>query len=544
MKRTLALALAATLGAACGAPVDVDDTADDVIVPEGKDDNFYSTSAREYFFSGQSTVTLEDDLASASAAAKLGRARELVKLKNIAVSWFLNQYIIAKEDDASNVSYGGFGAIVKFDSEVASDPVSVDGKTYRFDYKVQVGGTKTLLSKIPGTSVTGGGKRFDLEIGKVPNAELARLEINSEWYRSAPWSDWDPSKVAADRKETITLTAVPQPASSDSWLPYDRLFADGKVTIGVHFGWDYHSRYDIIGSRNLYNWLVSQGWRSPVASYEKLERTSGPLTKTVVSNGKRITLELSIFHPGDASQGVPGPDPDTAEGGKLLEADMRESFKSREVIVFEGHSGPLYGFALANWRKTDEGDLDDSKIPGLEMPRDTFQIVLANGCDTYALGQAFWKNPAKADKQNLNVITSTSFSNAGTDESARRLIRALSNQTGGKVEPVKVSELTAGLDADQGYYFTTMYGVHGADANPRYNPMSDASKLCQRCTTQASCGADGNRCTQIASRVKACTIGCIDDTGCPTGYACRAVASSTTRTLKTKQCVPTSLRCN
>jgi len=63
------------------------------------------------------------------------------------------------------------------------------------------------------------------------------------------------------------------------------------------------------------------------------------------------------------------------------------------------------------------------------MPK-SYQIVLANGCDTYDLGQAFWKNPDKADKQSLNVITTTNFSNAGTEASAERLLKALYNQTG------------------------------------------------------------------------------------------------------------------
>ncbi len=260
------------------------------------------------------------------------------------------------------------------------------------------------------------------------------------------------------------------------------------------------------------------------------------------SNGKDIAVKLWIFHPGDASQNVPGPDPDTGEGGKVLEADMRESFKSREVVMFEGHSGPLYGFALANWRKTEEGDLDDSKIPGMTMPR-SYQIVLANGCDTYALGQAFWLNPAKSDKQNLNVITSTSFSNAGTEASAMRLVRALTNQTASKVVPVKVSELASGLDGDQGYFFDTMFGIHGSDANPAYDPMSNPAMLCRSCSSDAACQADGNRCTRLGSGAKVCTIGCIDDTGCATGYSCRSVASSASRTIKTRQCVPTSGVC-
>jgi hypothetical protein len=292
----------------------------------------------------------------------------------------------------------------------------------------------------------------------------------------------------------------------------------------------------------LYNYLVAQGFASPVASYDKMDRTSGPLTKTIKSNGKPVNVKIWIFHPGDPANHVLGPDPDTDEGGKILEADMRDSLAHREVIVFEGHSGPLYGFALANWRKTDEGDMDDSKLPTAEMPR-SYQIVLANGCDTYDLGQAFWANPAKSDHTSLNVITTTNFSNAGTEASAERLLKALFNQTSGKLVPSKVSDLTHGLDTDQGYGFSSMYGVHGVDHDPKYDPMSDAAALCRTCTTDASCGADGNRCTKLSSGSKVCSIGCIDDTGCPTGYACRAVAGATSRTIKTHQCVPTTGRC-
>src|SRR5262249_13376331 len=159
-----------------------------------------------------------------------------------------------------------------------------------------------------------------------------------------------------------------------------------------------------------------------------------------------------------SANNIPGADPDTDAGGKLLEADMRDSLAHREVIMYLGHSGALYGFSMANWNKTLEGDMDDSKIPTAEMPK-TYQIVLANGCDTYDMGQAFWLNPAKADKQSLNVITTTNFSNAGTEASAEKLLKALFNQTSSKLVPSKVSELTSALDAAQGSSFNTMYGL-------------------------------------------------------------------------------------
>ena len=269
------------------------------------------------------------------------------------------------------------------------------------------------------------------------------------------------------------MTIKAQTTSSDAWLAYDRLLADGEISIAVHFGWDYWDRYDLKGSRNLYNYLVAQGFASPVASYDKMDRTSGPLTKTIKSNGKPVNVKIWIFHPGDPANHVLGPDPDTDAGGKILEADMRDSLAHREVIVFEGHSGPLYGFALANWRKTDEGDMDDSKLPTAEMPR-SYQIVLANGCDTYDLGQAFWANPAKSDHTSLNVITTTNFSNAGTEASAERLLE-------GAVQPdERQARAVEGVGSDprprHGSGLRLQLDVRRARRRPRSEVRSDVGR--------------------------------------------------------------------
>ncbi|MFO0676955.1 MAG: hypothetical protein U0169_10490 [Polyangiaceae bacterium] len=545
-RRLLALLAAgsfSTFAVACASATEpaTDTGSDDDVVTSALD--YYSTSSREYWLEGTSTVTLEDDLAGASDADKMKRAKELVALKNVQIGWFLNVLIVDKEHDEKNKDYGGFTSLVRFQSEENANVSVKDGLTYQFSYKVQAVGPKNLVAKLPGQG-SSTKKSLEFKMGKVTNADLARLEMNKEWYRDSKWSGFDPAKFAEDQLESMTLTITPQTGSGDAYLAIDRLFADGEVTVGVHFGHDYHARYDIAGSRDLYNWLVGTvGFTSPVKSYAEYLRDSGPLTKTITSNGKPVKVKISIFHPADPAQKIPGPDPDTDAGGKLLEADMRESLAKREIVIFEGHSGPLYGFALANWKKTDEGDFDDSKVPTATMPS-TYQIVLANGCQTYAMGEAFWKNPAKADRKSLNVITSTSFSNAGTERSAVRLIDALVNQRGGKVAATKVSDLTRGLDEDQGWGFDTMYGVHGIDANPKYDPTADRARLCQPCTNDASCGADGTRCTKVSSRQKACTFGCVDDSGCPTGYACSAVVSATSNRLKTMQCVPKSGICN
>src|SRR4051812_20801337 len=86
--RLASIALAAlplfTAGAACTASTQEEDSDSDVVQPI----DFYSSSAKEYFISGTSTVTIEPTLASATATAKLARAKQLIALKNVAVSWF------------------------------------------------------------------------------------------------------------------------------------------------------------------------------------------------------------------------------------------------------------------------------------------------------------------------------------------------------------------------------------------------------------------------------------------------------------------------
>src|SRR3954471_4477550 len=98
MKRLMFATFALSF-AACGAPIEDASNDDDVIIADGKEDDFFASSAKEYFVSGSSTVTIEDTLATATAAKKLQRAKELVSFKNVAIGWFLNVYLTDKEDE-------------------------------------------------------------------------------------------------------------------------------------------------------------------------------------------------------------------------------------------------------------------------------------------------------------------------------------------------------------------------------------------------------------------------------------------------------------
>lgn len=508
-----------------------------VIVAPGKEDNFLSPSAQEYMVEGTTTVTIESYLAAATPEEKLARVQQLIPLKQVVIGWFLNAYLVEKSGDEPNSQYGGFSALTKNGAYEELNIEPIDDRTYQFTFRQEFGGKLDLLTQLPTTVGDDGRRYFDLTIGKISNNEMAQLETNNEWYRRSPWSEFDPGKVDASRLETVRLAVWPEPRSSDAWFDYNRLMADGKVTIGVHYGWDYHSDYHLKHSRDVYSWLVGQGFKSPVPSWDQLKRDSGPLTKTIDVRGKPVVIEVSLYF------GKPGTeaDPDTDAGGRVLEADMRRSFAEREVIIYSGHSGPFYGFALANWRKTAEGDLDDSEIADMTMPADVYQVVVAEGCDTYGLGQAFRMNPAKAGAKNIDVITTTSFSNASTSAAVKDSLRAIfGTNSAGQHEPVTMLQYLRDMDSNS-MWFNTMYGVHGLDDNPHAHPYAQSEMLCKPCSTDADCGGTGNKCTRLNSKEKFCTYVCTAHDGCPEGFQCMAVATGSS--ISSSQCAPKNMTC-
>ena len=193
-----ATAVTASLLTGCTDDLAGDDPEDSVFVDDSKADDFFSTSAVEYLLQGSSTVVLDASWATRSAADRLKEATRLVGLKQIAVAWFVTQYLVNKEHDDPNASFGGFGGMAKAGAyEDLSIRERADKLTFDFTFRQIAAGGKNLMSQLP-VRIAGGKQVFDLEIGKPSNTELAQLETNAEWYRSAPWSGWNPAAVAAD----------------------------------------------------------------------------------------------------------------------------------------------------------------------------------------------------------------------------------------------------------------------------------------------------------------------------------------------------------
>ncbi len=508
---------------------------DAIVVPEGKADDFLSMTAREFVVTGTASVTLEDRFATATETERMARARELVSLRQIAIAWFLNQYLVDKEEEEDNASYGGFGAMAKAGDYEALQIRRVSTTLrYTFQFRQLLAGRTNLMSLLPVRTASDGSRVFTLTVGTPTNEQMAQLETNNEWYRQAPWDGWNPTTVAASQKEDLTLAIAPEVDSHDAWFDYVRLFEDGVLDMDVHFGWDYHDSYHVSHARALYSWLINRGFTSPVSGFDRLTPTSGPLVRSIQANGRSIRVEVRIFYGKDGTI----TDPDTDAGGRRLEADMRNSLATRDVIVYSGHSGPFYGFALGNWRSTDEGDLDDTEMRTVTMPSNRYQIVVAEGCDTYQIGAAFAQNPAHPELRGLDVLTTTSFSNASSPVTVQDFIsRLIERDSRGRHRPRTISSLLTELDGNSSG-FHTMYGVHGIDDNPRLHPYADAEMLGEQCAYNSDCGPLGNLCVRQSSTSRVCTAPCTDTTGCPDNWSCRQIASSSTSTIYGRACIP------
>jgi len=540
MNRATILLIASALVAGCtGQTGGSSGPADGVLVAEGKADDFLSSSAAEFVVAGRATVTLEEELRDADEGARMARVTELVGYERILISWFLTQYFIDKKHDDSNADYGGFGAMAKANTFAELDVRQEDELTYSFRVHQLIAGPRDLLQDLPTAYNDEGQREFTLIVGNPSNEDKAKLETNNEWYREAPWKSFNPETLDDSQKKELVFTIDFETESQDAWFDYGALFADGALTIDVHFGWDYHNEYHVRHARTVFSYLEGEGFTPPVDSFDQLTRESGAFTKTLVANGENVEVEVRLFY-GKAGADT---DPDTDAGGVVLENDMRESLRTRDVIVYSGHSGPFYGFALANWRQTEEGDLDDSELAAVEMPADRYQIVFAEGCDTYHIGEAFNGNPAKPNGDNLDIITTTAPSDASSPGAVQDIIKRLTEENAaGEHEPRTMMSLITDLDGNS-YFQRPMYGIHGIDDNPQVHPYGRSSLMCSECGTDADCGGVGNRCYGDGTGARFCGTACTTDVGCGDGYRCGEIAGSQDRTIYDSVCVPRAGGC-
>jgi hypothetical protein len=96
-----------------------------------------------------------------------------------------------------------------------------------------------------------------------------------------------------------------------------------------------------------------------------------------------------------------------------------------------------------------------------------YQIVLADDCDAYQIGEAFLANPNKASK-NVDVVLGRGDSGRRLRHRTSRSRQLRAHAPTGRLEPAHQ------LDSES-YGFQTMSRLHGIDNDPKLHPFANTS---------------------------------------------------------------------
>jgi len=505
--------------------------ADDAVfeyVPEGKADDYRSTTGLEYSLTAVDSVTLAEGDLALVGEARLRRAEELVALRFKALSFFLYAYLADKEHDDPNHDYGGFRTTVRQKTFEKQDLVERSDQpgTFDFIFEAEVGGPKNLMQLLPLQD----GKTFELILPILTAAEL-----DSQSY-SSKYKGFDPSKYTEAELEKIVVEIEPQPMEPDAYPEYADWFADGVLDVAIHIGGDYNeSRWDLKTAKDIFARLQTDlGLTAPVGTFEELTSVSGPFTGELDANGAPVKLEVYLFHPDMAKEeGV---------GYEGLIDIYKASASKRDMVVYDGHAGYDTSYSGIVVHYNPRHAIKADEFATLELPN-KYQLFFFNGCKTYtSYADAMYANPAKNSK-NLDIITTVNFS--WLSEMTRvttDLLGHVLKRSNGTHAPMSYDRTLAAMNA--GRSWDVIYGVHGLSDNPRISPYADLSTLCTSCTGNSQCPGVDNLCIKLSSGAqRVCAAACTDDSGCPEGYKCRSVAAQGSGVISAQQCVAASAVC-
>ena len=504
-----------------------DATPDDYeVVADGKADNYRSPTAQEFTAAASARVTLAESDRALPAAERLAKAQELVSAKLMQIGWFLNLYVADKEPEDGNKSYGGFHAMARNSSVQSLAITAIDAVTFEFNFEATIAAQNAFMTLLPGT-VAGSGKQITLAMGALTNEQL----LAGTWQSSYDVHSWDPKTVPASAVEQLPMTVAPSTRSSNAYLDYNRLYADGKLEVGAQFGWDYNAgRADLSNAAQLYSDLVDAGFTSPVAKFADLKLDSAALTRKGTFNGKSVEITVKLVHPGMVVSA-------SADAVKLRQA-LLELFAKKEVVLFNGHAGVSGRLLPADFRSTSTGNILPAEYPTMAM-FPGYQVVLIEGCQTYArFTDGFKANPAKHDAagklKDLDIVTSTSYTwtTQGANSMESILFPLVGAAATTNIKPSTWDDILRDMNAAPNQ--TAFMGVNGIDSDPHAHPYARADKLGKTCTTSATCGGEGNLCMKSGA-AKVCGTVCLDDAGCGSAFKCTAVANA--GTISGKACV-------
>ncbi len=488
-------------------------------VEESKADNYRGTNAREFLATATASVTLDAAFSGKPESERRAAAEELVSARLLQIGWFLNLWVLDKEPEDSNKDYGGFHAMARTNSVKSLEVKPKSELEWSFNFEATLAAQNDLLRVMPGAT-EGGKKRATLKLAKLDNASLL----------AAGWKGYDVHSWNGDKEDAASVEALPivveaAPRSSNAFLNYAALMADGKLTVGAQFGWDYNEgRADLANARQLYDDLLGLGFQSPVTKYEDLKLGSGPLKRTARYGEKTVTVEVTLIHPGMIA--------DPAANAKQLRDALLDLLATREVILFNGHAGTSGRLLPGDFHASSAGNILPTEYATLALPA-SYQLLLIEGCQTYArFTDGFRANPSKrgphGELKNMDIVTSTSYTwtSQGAESMEAILFPLVGKDARKALSPATWDDVLRTMNAPPST--TAFMGVNGIDDDPHGHPYGNAARQGRSCSSAAQCGGEGNVCLRPrAGAAKVCAPQCIDDAGCSGGSRCAPVSSST-----------------
>ncbi len=474
-----------------------------------KGDNYISTNAREYNLTGAVQVALPEPYAALDSE----ELAEIADGELNTIARAVKRHVQAVIDDSNGEITGEdanwFTYLKPGSARVAAVRAGADtnATVASVAFDIELVGSYYLMSKL------------------APEPRGSRRTHRTFDVTITRWNETEGQRV------TVEVTGSP---SRDAFPKYNEMFADGVYDIAVHFGGDYNEgRHDLETAR----WLVDEmlgadsGWTAPagVASFDDLTVASGPFTRQITvrerSGGdKSVRVEVHVYHSDMVTED---------EEAKLSEA-MKQSFASRDVVIYTGHAGAGAGFILDYQPRHEIKARDFATMP----MADKYQIFVLDGCRTYrTYVDDLMQNPAKTfDNVDIMTTVNTTPFSVGYQVLWEYLYWLTITDGAGRHYPQSWKTILRGINTRD--FRSVHYGVHGIDSDPGLNPHGSDGVAGRACIDDSACGAGGNLCLGDGVNPGFCGVACAHDTACPSGFRCARLTDISDQFYIPKQCIP------
>ena len=439
----------------------------------------------------------------------------------LAIETYLAALITDKYPDIfQNFDYGNYKSTVRHetmraDRIYASDTAGI----YNIDFNVKIAGPTDLIDQTGGT--------FDIQMP----ANVTGSDIGFPLWEIRRF---DPATEAGELESVLgTINEIAQ--SSNTFPEYDRLLDDDSLDITVWAGYDYtEDRIDLWASMRSWLALFAEGFEMQADGdyvdvedmdqevYDEVVETMGiyypgsitdfsielfarmksdtVFSKQVFYKNRAITINVKLRHR------------NLYEGNNsLLKTEFLDEVVSSDILIYNGHAGPYYGWYLG---PENDAFIGVDAVAELTMDPNRYQIMIISGCQTYSTyAEHFYRNPAK-NTNNLDVITTVNWIQLSHGErSINSILRFFVADTDGDYRVFSYGQILNYPNTDV-FETDAFWATQGTNDNPVVNPLANVASFGTSCSADEDCGSTPeNRCARGE-----CSVQSMSGYVCPEGY--------------------------